>query len=55
MIKNMTLTARAGHACGTDFNVVEFLQKHPEYGWQKAVLTDMKSGPWATFKTGERK
>ena len=55
MIKNMTLTARAGHACGTDFNVVEFLQKHPEYGWEKAVLTDMKSGPWATFKSGDKK
>ncbi len=55
MIKNMTLTARAGHACGTDFNAVEFLAKHPEYGWQKPALTDMKSGPWATFRTGEKK
>jgi hypothetical protein len=54
MIMNMTLTARAGHACGTDFNAVEFLQKHPEYGWEKPVLTDMKSGPWATFKSGDK-
>jgi hypothetical protein len=54
MIKNMTLTARVGHACGTNFNAAEFLKKHPEYGWQKPVLTDMNSGPWATFKAGEK-
>ena len=55
MIKNMTLTARAGHACGTDFTAASFLQKHPEYAWEKPALLDMKSGPWATFKTGEKK
>jgi hypothetical protein len=54
MIKNMALTARVGHACGGDFNVVEYLQKHPEYGWQKPVLTDMKSAPWSEFKTGQK-
>jgi hypothetical protein len=55
MIKSMTLTARAGHACGTNFNAAEFLKKHPEYGWQKPVLTDMNSGPWSTFKSGDKK
>ncbi|MGH9521070.1 MAG: C45 family autoproteolytic acyltransferase/hydrolase [Terriglobales bacterium] len=54
MIKSMSLTARVGHACGTNFNAAEFLKKHPEYGWQKPVLTDMNSAPWATFKSGER-
>ena len=55
MIKNMSLTARVGHACGANFNAAEFLKKHPEYGWQKAVLTDMNSAPWATFKAGDQR
>lgn len=54
MIKSMTLTARVGHACGTNFNAAEFLKKHPEYSWQKPVLTDMNSAPWATFRSGEK-
>lgn len=54
MIKNMTLTAHTGHACGTAFHAAEFLKKHPEYAWQKPVLTDMSSDPWTTFKSGER-
>ncbi|MGZ4832390.1 MAG: C45 family autoproteolytic acyltransferase/hydrolase [Terriglobales bacterium] len=55
MAKNMTLVARAGHACGADFKAAEFLKQHPEYAWQKPVLTDMVGGPWTEFKTGEKK
>jgi hypothetical protein len=55
MIRDMTLVARAGHACGTDFIAADFLAKHPEYAWQKPVLTDMKAGPWTAFKAGEKK
>ncbi len=55
MVKTMTLMARAGHACGTDFIAADFLAKHPEYAWQKPVLTDMKSGPWTQFTAGEKK
>ncbi len=55
MVKAMTLTARRGHPCGTDFFAKEFLDKHPEYMWEKDVLPDMKAGPWSTFKSGEKK
>jgi hypothetical protein len=55
MAKNMTFVARAGHACGSDFKAAEFLKQHPEYAWQKPVLTDMVAGPWTEFKSGEKK
>lgn len=55
MAKDMTFVARAGHACGADFKAAEFLKQHPEYAWQKPVLTDMVAGPWTEFKTGEKK
>jgi hypothetical protein len=55
MVKNMTLRARRGYNCGQDFNAAEFLDKHPEYSWEKDILPDMKAGPWSTFKSGDRK
>ena len=55
MAKNMTLVARAGHACGGNFKAAEFLAQHPEYSWQKPALTDMIAGPWTEFTVGERK
>jgi Phospholipase B len=55
MAKSMTLAARRGHPCGADFSAAEFLDKHPEFSWEKEVLPDMKAGPWSTFKAGERK
>lgn len=55
MVKAMTLSARRGHPCGTDFVAKDFLEKHPEYMWEKGILPDMKAGPWSTFKSGDRK
>jgi hypothetical protein len=55
MVKSMTMTARRGHPCGTDFYAKDFLDKHPEYMWEKDILPDMKAGPWSTFRTGEKK
>jgi phospholipase B-like protein len=55
MAKRMAFVARAGHACGADFKAAEFLAKHPEYAWQKPVLTDMIAGPWTEFTIGEQK
>jgi hypothetical protein len=55
MAKNMTLVARAGHACGGNFKAAEFLAQHPEYAWQKPALTDMVAGPWTMFRSGEKK
>jgi len=51
----MSFIARAGHPCGANFKAAEFLEAHPEYAWQKAVLTDMDAGPWTTFRAGEKK
>ncbi len=55
MAKNMSFRARRGHPCGKDFTAKEFLDKHPEYNWEKSVMPDMKAGPWSTFKSGDKK
>jgi len=55
MATKMKFVARAGHACGGSFKAAEFLGKHPEYEWQKPVLTDMIAGPWTEFATGEKR
>jgi hypothetical protein len=49
----MTLIAHAGHPCGEDFLAQPFLAAHPEYSWMAPILTDMKSGPWTEFTSGE--
>jgi hypothetical protein len=45
----MTLTASLGHSCGIGFKAAEHLRKHPEFAWQRPILRDMPSRPWATF------
>jgi Phospholipase B len=50
---NMSFVARAGHPCGADFVAADFLERHPEYSWQKALLRDMKAGPWTKFQAGQ--
>jgi len=42
--------AHMGHPCGRDFVAAEFLTKHPEYGWQRPYLRDMKAWPWTLFE-----
>ncbi len=54
MAANMSLIARAGHPCGADFSAADFLEKHPEYSWQRPLLHDMKAGPWTTFQAGQK-
>ena len=51
---SMSFYARRGHPCGDDFIASEFLNKHPEFDWQKPVLTDMKAGPWTFFKPSDK-
>ena len=50
MISAMSLTAAAGHACGMDFRAASHLQEHPEQGWEKDILIDMKAYPWTKFQ-----
>jgi hypothetical protein len=54
MAASMSLRARAGHPCGADFVAKDFLDRHPEYSWQKPLLRDMKAGPWTTFSAGQK-
>ena len=54
MAANMSFVARAGHPCGEDFLAGDFLEKHPEYSWQKPLLRDMKAGPWTIFQAGQK-
>jgi hypothetical protein len=54
MAAKMSFVARAGHPCGEDFLAEPFLEKHPEYSWQKPLLHDMKAGPWTVFMSGEK-
>jgi phospholipase B-like protein len=54
MTANMSFVARAGHPCGADFMAADFLDKHPEFAWQKPLLHDMKAGPWTKFQAGDR-
>jgi hypothetical protein len=54
MAAKMSFVARAGHPCGADFVAAEFLEKHPEFSWQKPLLRDMKAGPWTVFTAGQK-
>jgi hypothetical protein len=54
MAGKMSLRARAGHPCGADFLAKDFLDRHPEYEWERPVLRDMKAGPWTTFTSGQK-
>ncbi|MGA7909006.1 MAG: C45 family peptidase [Candidatus Sulfotelmatobacter sp.] len=54
MAASMSFVVRAGHPCGANFVAADFLEKHPEYSWQKPLLRDMKAGPWTKFVAGEK-
>ncbi len=54
MAGDLSFVARAGHPCGADFVAADFLEKHPEYSWQKPLLHDMKAGPWTKFTAGQK-
>jgi hypothetical protein len=46
MAARLAFTAAAGHACGHDFLAAGHLAAHPELGWQRPALRDMKAYPW---------
>jgi hypothetical protein len=54
MAAKMSFVARAGHPCGADFVAADFLERHPEFSWQKPLLHDMKAGPWTVFTSGQK-
>jgi Phospholipase B len=55
MAADMSMMARRGHPCGADFLAAPFLKAHPQFSWMKPELKDMKAGPWAEFRAGEKK
>ena len=52
MADRLELWASMGHPCGADFLAEPFLAAHPEYGWMKGILPDLKSRPWTKFTAG---
>jgi len=54
MAAKLSFVARAGHPCGEDFLAEPFLERHPEFAWQKPLLRDMKAGPWTVFAAGQK-
>lgn len=54
LAEHLSLIARAGHPCGEDFIAAPFFAAHPEYGYLKPILKDMKAGPWTAFSAGEK-
>ena len=53
--QSVSQAVQSGHPCGEDFLAAPFFAAHPEFGWRKSILHDMKAGPWTTFVAGEKK
>ncbi|MGB8957507.1 MAG: hypothetical protein WCC00_00705 [Candidatus Aminicenantales bacterium] len=49
MAERMSLLSAIGHPCGMDFKATPHLRLHPEFNWQKDLLRDIDSHPWALF------
>jgi hypothetical protein len=54
LAQSMQMWAAMGHQCAPDFKAEAYLQQHPEYGWARALLRDMPTGPWTLFTAGGR-
>jgi hypothetical protein len=52
MAAKMQMVAAMGHPCAPDFKAEPFLNAHPEYGWMRGLLRDMKTQPWTAFASG---
>jgi hypothetical protein len=42
-----------GSSCDIGFNANDFLEKHPQFEWQKYYLVDMVAEPWTVFPVRE--
>lgn len=49
MAERMRMSASMGHSCGIHFVAARYLEKHPQFIWQKAFLRDLPSQPWTEF------
>ncbi len=55
MAGQMSFIARWGSACGTPFDAVSFLGRHPQFDWMSGLLKDRPTRSWTSFKAGEIK
>ncbi len=53
MLAQMSFEAAMGHADGIDFKAAAHLKEHPQFDWEKAVLRDLDSHPWTTFRSAQ--
>lgn len=49
LVEKMTIWARLGHPCGTEFLAKPFLAAHKEHAWTAPFLHDMKRQEWTQF------
>jgi hypothetical protein len=49
LAEKMQLWGAMGHPCAPDFIAEDFLRQHPEYGWMRGLLRDMKTRRWTLF------
>jgi hypothetical protein len=52
MAARMSMYASFGHSCGLRFDAAKHIQAHPEFAWEKPLLRDIPSNPWALFTVG---
>jgi hypothetical protein len=53
LAEHMAFWGQVGHH-GSDFLAEPFLAAHPDYGWMRGLLRDMKCGPWSRFEADQR-
>ena len=49
MVRNLSLCARWGHACGKRFNADAFIRRHPQWEWLEGRMRNRPSHPWSVF------
>lgn len=54
LAKDFALWGRFGRSCGEPFYAKEFLEKHPQWNYQKEYLEDRPSQSWTLFRADER-
>jgi hypothetical protein len=51
LAKEMAFMARWGSGCGTPFDAVEFLRRHPQFDWMTGILRSRGSNPWTEVRS----
>jgi hypothetical protein len=54
MVENLEFSARFGRACGIPFDVDEFLEKRPQWEWERGHLKSRPHQEYSTFSMTDR-